>query len=152
LGLGLCLRFAREAGFSRCDAFYRGGGRPKDKQVSELGIKERRVGNVTILDTDALMRVRLRFGGSSVTLANAVAALLTAGQKQILLNLEGVRAISAKALGELVSTHLVVKQDGGEFRLFNLTPTVRQMMLVTNLLAVFGLYESEKDAIESLKQ
>jgi len=120
--------------------------------VSELGIKERRVGNVTILDTDALMRVRLRFGGSSVTLANAVAALLTAGQKHILLNLEGVRAISAKALGELVSTHLVVKQDGGEFRLFNLTPTVRQMMLVTNLLVVFGLYESEKDAIESLKQ
>jgi anti-sigma B factor antagonist len=120
--------------------------------MNELGIKERHVGNVTILDPDALLRVKLRFGGSSVTLANAVAALLTSGQKNILLNLEGVKAISARALGELVSTHLVVKQDGGQFRLFNLTPTVHQMMLVTNLLVVFGLYESEKDAIASLKQ
>jgi anti-sigma B factor antagonist len=121
------------------------------REMNELGIKERHVGNVTILEPDALMRVRLRFGGSSVTLANAVAALLTAGQKNILLNLEGVKAISAKTLGDLVSTHLVVKQGGGEFRLFNPTPMVRQLILVTNLLVVFGLYESEEDAIESFR-
>lgn len=119
--------------------------------MNQLGIKERHVGNVTILDPDALMRVKLRFGGSSVTLANAVAALLTAGQKNILLNLEGVKAISAKTLGDLVSTHLVVKQGGGEFRLFNPTPVVRQLILVTNLLVVFGLYESEADAVESFR-
>src|SRR6185369_6441090 len=128
---------------------YRSRGAQR-QQMNELGIKERHVGNVTILDPDALMRVKLRFGGSSVTIPIAVAALLRAGQKNILLNLEGVKAISAKALGELVSTHLIVKQDGGEFRLFNLTPTVHQMMLMTNLLIVFGLYESETDAIASL--
>ncbi len=109
------------------------------------------MGNVTILEPDALMRVKLRFGGSSVTLANAVAALLTAGQKNIVLNLEGVKAISAKTLGELVSTHLVIKQEDGQFSLFNLTPTVHQMMLLTNLLVVFGVYESEEDAIESFR-
>jgi anti-sigma B factor antagonist len=119
--------------------------------MNELGIRERRVENVTILDPDALMRVKLRLGGSSVPLASAVGALLMAGQKNILLNLEGVKAISAKSLGDLVSTHLIVKQGGGEFRLFNPTPMVRQLMLVTNLLVVFGLYESEKDAIESFR-
>ena len=117
--------------------------------MSELGIKERRVGDVTILETDALMRVKLKFGRSSVALASAVGALLAAGQREILLNLEGVHAISAKSLGDLVSTHLVVRQGGGDFRLFNLTPTARQLMRVTNLIAVFDLFETEREAIES---
>jgi anti-sigma B factor antagonist len=117
--------------------------------LSELGIKERRVGDVTILQSDALMRINLRFGRSSVTLANAVAFLLAAGQKQILLNLDGVSEISAQTMGDLVSTYVVVKRGGGEFKLFNLTPMVRQLMRVTNLLAVFDIYESETQAIES---
>ena len=117
--------------------------------MSELGIKERRVGDVTILETDALMRIKLRFGRSSVSLGSAIASLLAAGQKRILLNLDGVNAISARTLGDLVSTHLVVKQGGGQFKLFNLTPMARQLLRVTNLLAVFNLYESEKEAIES---
>ena len=118
-------------------------------KVSELGIKERRVGQVTIIETDALLRINLRFGRSSVTLANAVEALLGAGQKQILLNLDGVNSISARTLGDLVSMHLAAKEDGGQFKLFNLTPMVRQLMQVTNLSVVFNLYENEKEAIES---
>lgn len=117
--------------------------------MNELGFKERRVGSVTILDTDALLRIKLRFGKSSVTLANAAASLLAEGQKHILLNLEGVKSISARGLGDLVSTYVVVKNGGGEFKLFNLTPTVRQLMRVTNLFAVFGLFESEAHAVES---
>ena len=117
--------------------------------MSELGIKERRVGQVTILETDALMRVDLRFGRSSVTLATAVEALLAGGQKHILLNLHGVKSINAKTMGDLVSLHLTVNQRGGQFKLFNLTPMVQQLMRVTNLLAVFTLYENEKQAIQS---
>lgn len=117
--------------------------------MSQLGIKERRVGQVTILEADALMRVDLRFGKSSVTLANAVDALLAGGQKHILLNLDGVKSISARTLGDLVSLHLAVKQGGGQLKLFNLTPMVRQLMRVTNLLVVFNLYDNETEAIES---
>ncbi len=117
--------------------------------MSELGIKERRVGQVTILETDALMRVDLRFGRSSVTLASAVEALLAGGQKHILLNLHGVKSINAKTMGDLVSLHLTVNQRGGQLKLFNLTPMVQQLMRVTNLLAVFTLYEIEKQAIQS---
>jgi anti-sigma B factor antagonist len=117
--------------------------------LSELGIKERRIGSVTILDTDALLRIKLRFGASSVPLENAAASLLSAGQKHILLSLEGVNSISAKNLGELVATYVAVKNGGGQFKLFNLTPMVRQLMQVTNLFAVFQLYETEADALRS---
>ena len=117
--------------------------------MNELGFRERRVGAVTILDTDELLRIKLRFGGRSVDLANAASSLLAGGQKQILVNLEGVNAISARGLGDLVSTYVVVKKGGGEFKLFNLTPAVQQLMQVTNLSAVFNVYESEAHALES---
>jgi anti-sigma B factor antagonist len=117
--------------------------------LNELGFKERRVGRVTILDADAQMRIKLRFGGSSVTLANAAASLVAAGQTHILLNLDGVSSLGAKSMGELVSALVAVKDSGGELKLFNLGPMVRQLMQATNLFAVFGLYESEAQAIDS---
>ena len=117
--------------------------------LSELGIKERRVGSVTILHTDAMLRIKLRFGGSSVPLADAAAALLASGRKHILLSLDGVNSISAKNLGELVATYVSVKNGGGQFKLFNLTPTVRQLMQATNLFAVFQLHDTEASALKS---
>lgn len=117
--------------------------------LSELGIRERQIGSVTILHTDAMLRIKLRFGGSSVPLADAAAALLASGRKHILLSLDGVNSISAKNLGELVATYVSVKNGGGQFKLFNLTPTVRQLMQATNLFAVFQLHDTEANAIES---
>jgi anti-sigma B factor antagonist len=119
--------------------------------VSELGIKERRVGNVTILDADGRLRIALRFGRSSVTLGDAIVALLANGQRKILLNLAGVNMVGAKELGDLVSTYVETKRGGGQFKLFNLTPTARQLMLSTKLSSVLDLYESETQAIESFE-
>ena len=117
--------------------------------MNELGFRERRVGSVTILDADAQLRIKLRFGGSSVPLADAADSLIAAGQTHILLNLDGVSSLGAKSLGELVSAFVAVKDSGGELKIFNLAPTVRQLMRATNLFAVFGLYESEAQAIDS---
>jgi anti-sigma B factor antagonist len=117
--------------------------------LSELGIKERRVGNVTILDADGRLRIALRFGRSSVTLGDAIVALLANGQREILLNLAGVNMVGAKELGDLVSTYVETKRRGGQFKLFNLTPTARQLMLSTKLSSVLDLYESEAQAINS---
>ncbi|HEY5839374.1 MAG TPA: STAS domain-containing protein [Pyrinomonadaceae bacterium] len=114
-----------------------------------MGIKERRIGSVTILHTDAMLRIKLRFGGSSVPLADAAAALLASGRKHILLSLDGVNSISAKNLGELVATYVAVKNGGGQFKLVNLKPMVRQLMQATNLFAVFQLHDTEANAIKS---
>ncbi len=120
-----------------------------EPNLNELGFKERRVGSVTILDADAQLRIKLRFGGSSVPLADAVESLISAGQTHILLDLDGVSSLGAKSLGELVSAFVTVKDGGGALKIFNLAPTLRQLMRATNLFAVFGLYESEAQAIDS---
>jgi len=117
--------------------------------LNNLGIKQRRVGSVTILDADHILRISLKFGISGVSLERAVDSLLTLGQHQILLNLNGIRMIGAKGLGELVSIYGKVFNDGGQFKLLNLTPPVRQLISATNLSEVFDFYESEQDAIES---
>ena len=96
-----------------------------------------------------MLRIKLRFGGSSVPLADAAAALLASGRKHILLSLDGVNSISAKNMGELVATYVAVKNGGGHFKLFNLRPMVRQLMQATNLFAVFQLHDNEANALKS---
>lgn len=119
--------------------------------VSNIGIKERRVEDVTILKTDGGIRIGLKFGGSSVSLPSAVDSLLEQGRHHILLNLEGVESIDARGLGELVSTYVVVTKSGGQFKLFHLTQMLRDLMTSTKLLNVFDIYESETQAIDSFK-
>lgn len=119
--------------------------------MSNIGIKERRVGSVTILNTDPEVRIGLRFGGSSVSLPSAVDSLLEQGRHHILLNLEGVASIDARGLGELVSTYVVVAKSGGQFKLLNLTQVLRDLMMTTKLLTVFDIYENETQAIDSFE-
>jgi anti-anti-sigma factor len=117
--------------------------------LDDLGIKQRRVGSVTVLDTDSVLRIPLKFGRSRVSLARAVESLMNSGQRRILLDLGRVESISAKDMGELISKYVEVTKGGGQFKLFNLTKMVRQLMTATNLSAVFAFYESEQHAIES---
>ena len=121
----------------------------RSSAVSNIGIKERRIGSVTILSADGEIRIGLRFGGSSVSLPSAVDSLLEQGQRHILLNLAGVASIDARGLGELVSTYVVVTKSGGQFKLFNLTQTLRELMMTTKLLTVFDVYKTESQAIDS---
>ena len=119
--------------------------------MTSVGIKERRVGSVTILDTDHKIRIGLRFGGSSVSLPRAVDSLLQQGQNQILLNLDGIASIDARGLGELVSTYITVNKNGGQFKLLHLTQILRDLMTATKLLTVFDVYEDESQAVDSFK-
>ena len=117
--------------------------------MGDIGIRERLVGQVTILDTDGQIRIGLRFGGSSVTLSKAVNSLLEKGANRILLNLDGAGTISASGMGEIVATYVAIKKAGGQFKLFNLRPLVRELMMATKLLSIFDVYDNESHAVDS---
>ncbi len=55
--------------------------RDRSSAVSNIGIKERRIGSVTILSADGEIRIGLRFGGSSVSLPSAIDSLLEQGTR-----------------------------------------------------------------------
>ena len=120
--------------------------------MTNIGIKERQVGDVTILDTIGNGRVGLRFGTSTVTLPRAVQSLLEEGHHKILLNLKGIGYIDANGLGELVSAYVTVKENGGRIKLLNLTELLRELMMTTKLLTLFDVYQSEVEAVNSFEK
>lgn len=113
--------------------------------MSSLNIRDRQVGNVIILDIDGDLRV----GESSGALRKAVRRLLQEGQQQILLNLAHVSFIDSSGLGELIASHLLMGENGGQLKLLHLTPRVRELLTITALLTVLDVYEDEPPALAS---
>ncbi len=113
----------------------------------QLEIKERVVGEVTILD----LMGRITIGEGSVQLRDAVSRLLEAGRNRIILNLEGVTYVDSSGIGELVSRYTTTKNQGGQLKLLKLTKKIKDLLMITRLLTVFEIYEDEQSALASFK-
>lgn len=115
--------------------------------MSELNMKERQSGDVTVLDMDG----KITIGEGSVALRSAIRRLLEEGKKKVLLNLAGVGYIDSSGIGELVSSYTAINKDGGELKLLNLTQKLQDLLTITKLLTVFDVYDSEADALNNYK-
>ncbi len=113
----------------------------------QLEIKERVVGEVTILDLIG----RITIGEGSLQLRDAVSRLLEAGRNRIILNLEGVTYVDSSGIGELVSRYTTTKNQGGQLKLLKLTKKIKDLLMITRLLTVFEIYEDEQSALASFK-
>jgi anti-sigma B factor antagonist len=113
--------------------------------VINLYIKERQVGDVTVLD----LKGRVRVGGATVALHKSFRSLVQEEKILIILNLAGVTHIDSSGLGELVSSHITVFDKGGEIKLVQLTETLRELLTVTKILSIFDVYENEAEALLS---
>lgn len=113
--------------------------------MATFNIKERRTGNVLILD----MKGNLRIGDGSISFRNAIRQLLTEGERRILLNLEDVTYIDSSGLGELISGYVALHKVGGRLKLLHLNQKVHELMTITKLLTVFDVYNNESDAVDS---
>jgi anti-sigma B factor antagonist len=60
-----------------------------------------------------------------------------------------VNYIDSAGLGELVSAYTTVKNSGGELKLLNLTKKVKDLLVITKLLTVFDVKETEQEAVGS---
>ncbi|HST52575.1 MAG TPA: STAS domain-containing protein [Pyrinomonadaceae bacterium] len=113
--------------------------------MSELNIRERQAGDVTILDLEG----KITIGEGSVGLRNAIRRLMQEGKKKILLNLSGVGYVDSSGIGELVSSYTTIGREGGQLKLLNLTQKIRDLLTITKLLTVFDTYDDEADALNS---
>lgn len=112
-----------------------------------LYIKERQLGDVTVLD----LKGRVRVGGATVALHKSFRSLVQEDKLLIILNLADVSHIDSSGLGELISSHISVFNKGGEIKLVQLTETLRELMRATKLLTIFDVYENEADALASFR-
>lgn len=115
--------------------------------MGNFKIRERRIGDVTVLDIDG----NIRIDGSSVTLAKAIIGLSAEGRNRVVLNLAQVAYIDSSGLGELISAQVALNNKRGGMKLLNLTKRLLEIMTITKLVTVFDIYDDESQAIGGFK-
>jgi anti-sigma B factor antagonist len=110
-----------------------------------MKIVERQVKDVSILDLNG----KIQIGEGDEALRNAVARLVQAGKKKILLNLAEVPYVDSAGLGEIVRCYTTVSREGGRLKLVNLTKKLQDLLSITKLLTVFETYDSEEQGVNS---
>jgi anti-sigma B factor antagonist len=111
-------------------------------------ISERRLGAVTMLSLEG----ELRTGESRAALRDAIGRLSGEGRNQILLNLEGLSAIDASGLGELLQSGVALNKGGGQLKLLRPARALRGMMSIAKLLSVFDIFEGEAEAVAAFSE
>ncbi len=110
-----------------------------------MTIDTRSVDGVTILDVHG----KVTIGEGSREVRVKIRELLENGNKDILMNLGDVSYVDSAGIGELVSSYTTVTNQGGQFKLLNLTKKIRELLAITKLLTVFDSFDDETAAIGS---
>jgi anti-sigma B factor antagonist len=110
-------------------------------------LKSRRLDDVVILDLSG----RVTIGEGTVMFRDTLQKLLSNGDRKFLVNLSDVDYIDSSGLGEFVTAFTTVRHEGGQLKLLNLTRRVRDLLQITKLLTVFESYDSETEALKSMR-
>jgi len=110
-------------------------------------LNARRLDDVVIMDLSG----RITMGEGTLIVRDQIKKLLDAGDRKFLLNLSDVDYIDSSGLGELVTSFTTVRNQGGQLKLLNLTRRVQDLLQITKLLTVFEVFDSESEALKSLK-
>jgi len=70
----------------------------------------------------------------------------------VLINFENVNFFSSAAINKLIVFEKRIRARGGQIRLSNLRPEVRDLFSYTNLDSMFEIKDEQADAIESFEQ
>ena len=112
-----------------------------------MNIETRKKGDVVIVDFQG----RLAVGVGDEVLPRLIEQLLSEGNTKILLNLSDMDYIDSNGLGELVQSLKASRQYGASLRLLKPQDRVAKTLRLTNLLPMFSVYESEKEALDAFE-
>jgi anti-sigma B factor antagonist len=112
-----------------------------------MEIRQRQIGSVVCLDVAG----RLVQGVEDNRLYDTVDSLLLHGQRQILLNFEEVSQVDTSGLAAITAARAAVVEQGGSIKLLNLPRRVHSMLVITRLITLFDVFESEAEALESFR-
>ena len=108
-----------------------------------MPISERHVGDVTIIDLSG----KLASSDESGNLNVKVTSVFFQGHKKVLINVKDLSYIDSSGLGELVACLATARRSTGEVKLANLGKRVQDLMIMTKLLNVFDVHDSEASAL-----
>ena len=112
-----------------------------------MEITERRSGDVVILELSG----RLVIGDES-QVGDRIANLLDAGERKILIGMASVSVLDSSGVGVLVSAHTAAESAGTEVAFAQLTPRVGQVLKITGLTGVLGIFDSLEEGLSSFSR
>ncbi len=119
----------------------------QERSTTKAQTTVRQIGDIAVIDIVG----RITFGEGNVMLRDSIRDLLAKGNKQILLNLQGVNYVDSAGIGEMVRSHATVRNQGGQLKLCNLTNLISDLLKKTKLHSVFDIHADESTAIQSVR-
>ncbi|HTX36732.1 MAG TPA: STAS domain-containing protein [Bryobacteraceae bacterium] len=113
--------------------------------AAELQIQQHDNEGIRILE----LHGRLTIGDSEGALRADVVALADGGIVRIVLNFLHVAEMDDDGLGALVFCKAYLLKRGGSLKLMNLSPRHMNLIVLARLEAVFEVYKTEPDAVDS---
>ncbi len=110
-----------------------------------MQIQQRVVGGVTILD----LRGRMVLGDGDGLLRAKIKNLVQQRHRKLVLNLGGVMSLDSTGLSEIIVAYTTLCRHRGKVKLMNVPNRVRRLLVVSQVLAVFEVFESECEAVHS---
>jgi len=110
-----------------------------------MTIRERSWGDIVVLDVEGSLSAT----DSSRPLRATVQALVGDHRTRIILNMAHVPYMDSTGLADVMEAFHATRRAGGALKLAHLTRRVRELLEVTTLLNVFGVFDSEEEAVAS---
>lgn len=88
-------------------------------------------------------------GNDKELLVGKAQELLDAGETRIILDLGQVSYVDSTGIGALVRIHTAAQRMNASIKLLNLTKRIHDVLSITRLSTVFGIYSDLQEAIAS---
>ena len=79
-------------------------------------------------------------------------SLLLEGHRDILLNFKEVSQLDTTGLAAITAVRCAAERHRGTIKLLNLPTRVHNLLVITKLITLFDVFESEEDALSSFGQ
>ena len=113
-----------------------------------MNLDRRRVDGVTVIQVSGQMTGL----DSPGQLKEQVVRALSAGEHNILLNLEHVSFVDSSFIGELVACCISVARASGTLKLACPARRVQELLLITRLTSIIESFENESTAVASFRK
>jgi anti-sigma B factor antagonist len=120
--------------------------RPR-REIMELKIEERLVGDVTVLDIVG----KLTTDQGAEYLKDKINSLIAQQRTDIVLNLKNVSYIDSGGLGQLAASYGSVMKTGGAMKLLSVNSRNHNLLSITRLVTLFESFDSEVEAVRSFE-
>ncbi len=108
-------------------------------------LNTRQAADVTVVEVSG----RITLGEGANALRDAITTLAANGHQKILLKLADASYIDSSGLGVLVAAFASLTNQGGQLKMLDVMPRVKDLLLITKLYTVFDVFDDEATALRS---